>query len=270
MSSTEAGALLDSLVTRLEEFYRTYTKYSAFAQPTDQRSWLELIEHELRGKLRNSATITVLEVGAGAGSVFSGLSNSEKSTVEYTAQDITLLTIDSLRRVADKIHIGPVEDLKGEFDLIYSLFVFEHIPRPEDFLTCIDRLLKPGGTHIVVCPRYDFPGYICPSLRHRRAGELLKLEATKILDRIRNRVRHGAPVFWINHDPAVFHKKWRRDADAVHLVSKAPVLSWHHARQYKFRPLRPRTSGAVEWFFKNSLILSAAFDKPISTRRGGN
>lgn len=44
----------------------------------------------------------------------------------------------------------PFED--GSFDLVFSEFVFEHLPEPEVALEEIDRVLRPGGSFVVLVP----------------------------------------------------------------------------------------------------------------------
>lgn len=44
----------------------------------------------------------------------------------------------------------PLED--ASFDLIYSDFVLEHVEKPEEFLSEVRRLLKPGGVYLFRTP----------------------------------------------------------------------------------------------------------------------
>lgn len=44
----------------------------------------------------------------------------------------------------------PFED--DSFDLVFSEYVFEHLPRPRSALEEIDRVLRPGGSFVVLVP----------------------------------------------------------------------------------------------------------------------
>jgi 2-polyprenyl-3-methyl-5-hydroxy-6-metoxy-1,4-benzoquinol methylase len=261
--TSESDQRLVALSTRLGTFYNTFRDYPAFAGASKQTVWLELVAREVQRRHQNGGSVVrVLEAGAGAGSMFSEIDGLNRSAVHYTAQDITSITSHRLAQVADAVHIGPLRTLEGQFDIIFSLFVLEHISEPDQFLSEIDRLLVPGGTHIVICPRYDFPGYICPSMRHMNRGALFRLEAFRALDIFRSRLHLGTHRFWINTEPAVLHRKWVRDADAVHIVSKPAVKEWHLRRGYSANTLMPRSGELKDWFVKRFLILSLALKKP--------
>ena len=253
---------INSLTERLEEFYNTTHDYTAFNAPDDRRIWLRVVAGEIGRKFRpQGAKIRVLEIGAGCGSVFQEIECLDRRMFHYTAQDITKTTLGQLRQVADAVHIGPLRTLAGPFDVIFSLFVLEHIATPGKFLANVDRLLTTGGTHVVVCPRYDIPGYVCPSMRHLPGMQLFWIEAERHVCNALGRFG-GEPSFWVNTDPALFHKKWRRDADAVHIVCQNELVRWHSRLGYGVRKLSPRILGFVDFFFKRLATVHLAFDKP--------
>jgi 2-polyprenyl-3-methyl-5-hydroxy-6-metoxy-1,4-benzoquinol methylase len=262
-SSCAATERIEALTERLEDFYKSYREYPAFAAPTRNTVWLELICGEVRNKLQSRRRkVRVLEVGAGAGSDFSAAPGIDRRSIEYTAQDITNISSSNLAKVADIVHVGPLKTLEGEYDIIFSLFVLEHIPDPHGFLCEVDRLLAPQGVHILVCPRYDLPGYVCPSMRHMSRQKLLRVESLRFVLGVLSRLSNPAPRFWVNTEPAVFHQKWSRDADAVHVVSQHAVALWHRLRGYNVTRLKPETIDTSDWFFKRALTLSLAFQKP--------
>lgn len=259
----EPDQKLAALTTRLGTFYNTFTDYPGFTGESKQSVWLELVVAEIRKRQKGKSTVRVLEAGSGVGSTFSNIDGVDRTLLHYTAQDITPIASNRLAQVADAVHIGPLETLQGQFDVIFSCFVLEHIPEPSAFLSEVDRLLVPGGTHIVICPRYDFPGYICPSMRHMRRAKLFQLEALRTFDRLRSRLGIGAAGFWINTEPAVLHMPWFRDSDAVHVVSRQAVTSWHRRRGYQATTLMARNRGGKDWLIKRALTLSSAFNKPV-------
>ena len=252
------------LAARLEQFYNTTHDYTAFNAPSEQRVWLELVAKEIGRNYRRIGTkIRVLEVGAGCGSVFDEIKFLDREKFHYTVQDITKTTFERLTRAADAIHIGPLQTLEGQFDLIFSLFVLEHIAAPDEFLASIDRLLTPGGTHIIVCPRYDLPGYVCPSMRHLAGMELFRIEVKRHICNALTSYGGGEPAFWVNTDPALFRRKWRRDVDAVHIVCQRELIRWHSQRRYQTRRLIPRTQSLVDFFIKRLATVCSAFDKHL-------
>ena len=54
----------------------------------------------------------------------------------------------------EKLHVGPVENLSGGFDLISLVHVLEHIENPVGLLESLRRLLRPGGRLLVQLPYY--------------------------------------------------------------------------------------------------------------------
>jgi SAM-dependent methyltransferase len=263
ISTTQCrGEQISWLAARLEKFYNSTQDYAAFNTPSDQGVWLRLVADEIRMKFREGCTkIKVLEVGAGCGSVFQGIKNLDRSMFHYTAQDITETVSERLRQVADAVYLRPLRTLEGQFEVIFSLFVLEHIAAPGEFLADVDRLLSPGGTHIIVCPRYDLPGFVCPSMRHLRGMKLFQIEAKRHICNALTRFGGAQPAFWVNTDPALFHMAWRRDVDAVHIVCQNELVVWHSRLGYQTRRLSPQTLGLVDFFLKRLATVCLAFDK---------
>jgi SAM-dependent methyltransferase len=266
VSTSRAGReQITVLERRLGDFYNTTNDYAAFNTPNEHPAWLKLVAEEIRRKfLRHGARIRVLEAGAGLGSAFDKVGGLERSMLHYTAQDISLRVKGRLDAVADSVHLGPLRTLDGQFDLIFSLFVLEHVASPEEFLTQVTRLLVPSGTHVVVCPRYDFPGYVCPSMRHLGPVQLFGVEARRLARNALTRCRAGRPSFWVNTDPSLFHQKWRRDTDAVHIVCQSDLVQWHRRRGYRARQLVPQSAGLLDLFIKRFATVCFAFDKSES------
>ncbi len=66
----------------------------------------------------------------------------------------------SLQDVAPfRLHDGGYETFQGEgqYDLIYAINVFEHLPDWQDFLMFVKRKLSAQGKCIILCPNYGFP-----------------------------------------------------------------------------------------------------------------
>jgi SAM-dependent methyltransferase len=249
-----------ALRARLDEFYATTDAYPVFRETPDNSPYFRAMAPYLNGLLARTADkVRVLELGAGRASFPSHFADL-RGRIEFHAQDVTPQNRDYLAGVADRVIIGDLSGIDGEYDLIFSTYVFEHVATPGPFLGHVRRLLRPGGVHVVVCPRYDVPGYLCPSLRHRplatRLGLHVKLAASRAAALL-----GGRPRFWVNTDPAVFHGPWYTDADAVHVVSQSDVARWHRRHGFKVRRLPLESSGVRAWVLRRFLTTSLACTK---------
>jgi|GEM_PF-1648661 len=240
---------------RLDDFYASSKEYGAFVEPTDNSAYYAKLRPYIDRAIARHGRARVLELGAGrsrfgtfrrasgassrASAGGGAASDARAGGVEYTAQDVTPQNRAHLEAEADRVHIGDVSGLEGPFDVVFSTYVFEHVTNPSEFLSEVSRLLAPGGAHVLFCPNYELPGYLCPSLRHlgrvERAAAMLFFAGSRVRARL-----DGAPRFWVNADPALFHVRWYRDADAVHVVSRHDVVAWHRARGFTVERLRPR------------------------------
>ncbi len=127
-----------------------------------------------------------------------------------------------------------------QFDLVFSVFVLEHATRPSQLLSECNRILKPGGRLVILCP--DFLGK--GRMSSQRAGwsegnTAQKIKAGKYIDALvtfyDNRLRIPlhckklqkkalvSPQFYINISPTVFQDKFYPDVDAVYLTCKAEI-----------------------------------------------
>ena len=108
-------------------------------------------EHGLRPLEGKSA----LDVGCGAGLLAEPLA---RLGAKVTAVDAAVELIDVAREHAagqgleiDYRH-GAVEDLGGQFDLVTSMEVIEHVADPQAFLMSLAARLAPGGLMILSTP----------------------------------------------------------------------------------------------------------------------
>jgi SAM-dependent methyltransferase len=250
---------IQRLLDRLGDFYRRGADYPAFQGVVEhQREWatmMPIIDELLRHKER----IAVLELGAGR-SGFGEALGARRPRVEYHVQDVTAVNADHLQSLADRVYLDPVDSISGEYDLIWSSYVFEHVATPIPFLENVRRLLVPGGWHLMFCPRYDNPAYVCPSLRRQRllsrcaaVMQVCSGQALSLLD--------GKARFYVNTDPALFHGAWYRDADAVHVVTRRAVELWHARNAFRCRRLEPRATTFKEWLLVKGMLLANAFQK---------
>ncbi len=90
--------------------------------------------------------ITVLDVGCGGGLVCEPLTRLGASV---TGADADSVAIDVATEHADDLDITyinkPAEEITEQFDVVLALEIIEHVSSPQDFVTEIARLVKPGG-----------------------------------------------------------------------------------------------------------------------------
>ncbi len=184
---------------RLTNFYSSYREYPVFNETPDHTGWyINFLEYIKPG-------YRVLELGAGK-TVFGDFAKEHKLDIEFHAQDITDINSQWLSEHSDRVWLCDIDEIKGEkYDLIFSTYVIEHLVDPENFLEQVDKLLKPGGIHIILGPNYDYPGYLCPSLRHHALLNRILLTVYLLFINLSRLFRRRA-LFLVNYDPAVLHQ----------------------------------------------------------------
>ena len=240
-------AAIEQLRVSLHEFYETTDQYSAFepgSELRDESCYFEILRPEIERVLAEKKKIRVLELGAGRPN-FPRYFSEFADQIEYHAQDVTSTNTEYLNSIADKVHIMDVSEIEGQFDLVFSKFVLEHVVEPQKLLRSVESLLSAGGVHAIFCPRYDMPGYLCPSIRHRdaftRYAMTLFLAGSRLMAMLDRK-----PRFWINLRPAVLEvENWYRDADAIHVVSLGDLIRWH--RRHGFSVCLPKLAADGGW-----------------------
>jgi SAM-dependent methyltransferase len=215
--ATEDDPRVDALRRRLDQFYADTDEYTSFQQVNDKPEFWAPIYQKIERTLRHQPTCRVLELGAGR-SGFAGYLGPLRAEVHYTAQDVTPANEAFLRQQADALVIGDVAEVEGQFDVIFSTFVWEHITDPRQTLARLLSRLGRGGTLFIACPRYDWPGRLSPSARHYPALTRAALGAWLWTKRMGTCLT-GRPSWLIHLNPAVLHQPWFRDADAIHWAS---------------------------------------------------
>jgi hypothetical protein len=123
-------------------------------------------------------------------------------------------------------------------------------------------LLKPGGSLFLISPRYDFPLYVGPSARHYSKPRQLWLSAWLLWRRLRVRAG-GAPDFLIHVDPAVLHRAWYRDADAVHWASLHDLAAYVRDR-FQLRRHRLPAQGVMRRVWERYMLLFVQITAPAA------
>jgi SAM-dependent methyltransferase len=225
----------------MDRYYAEYTSYCSFEATVPRDEQYQLIDPVVDACARERGSVRILELGAGR-TGYPAYLRKRNVPLEFDAQDVTPATRDYLREECRNVFIQDVAEISGEYDLVVSTFVFEHVTNPSEFLAHANRLLRIGGHHVIFCPRYDMPGYLCPSLRHlempQRQWMMVRLWASRLAMRLDRQ-----PRFWVNCDPSLFHGMQIRDADAVHLVSRRDVEQWHRMNGFEVQRLYPSYQG---------------------------
>jgi hypothetical protein len=253
---------VQELRSELDAFYRTVDGY--FLDPVDHGGLHHLMDPLLDRLLASNETIRVLEYGCGK-TTFARHLGSRRSRVHFIVQDVTPRNREYLAGCADEVVIGDIAEVRAPVHLAFSTFVLEHVASPAHHLSAIAALIPPGGSHVVFCPNYELPGYLCPSLRHLSRRKRVVVNAFLAASRLAA-LLDRQPRFWVNLDPAVRHVEWYRDADAVHVVSRRDLEWWHVQAGFDVTRLyEPRPSEFGAW--KARALWDAIVTKLACTRR---
>lgn len=258
---TEDDRRAIGLQARLARFYDTTKDYDAFQEPNYKPDFWTPIREEVRRVVARSSRCVVLEFGAGK-TRFGDFLEELRASTEFHVQDVTAQNRRHLESQADEVHIGSVQDLRGRYDVIFSTFVWEHLIRPRATLAHLLRLLNPGGTLFIASPRYDFPFYLSPSIRHLPRAARFQIALWLLWKRVRVVVRRR-PAFLLHCDPAMFHLPWFRDADAIHWVSLFD-LACALGSEWDIERIRIPSSGLRGWFWSTYLLLFVSITRARS------
>lgn len=247
----------------LDAYYAKPTGYKAFAQPSNQTDWWNHIANAIRTRSKAGCKVKVLEVGSGVTGFARYLKGQGiRDLVELHVHDVTFHNEEWLRAEADRVHFGEISaiDLPERFDIVFSTYCLEHVSNPSTHLDTLWKQLNAprasaeGGSLFLISPRYDLFCYLCPSSRHESPLSKLRLLLIKWRAHCRRFVT-GEPQFLIHTDPAVFHRPFFPDADAVHWVSLHDIRFWARSKGSTLRRLR---SAPTRLFSKQWLIRTYA------------
>lgn len=98
---------------------------------------------------------TILEIGAGGGFFLESL--REQGFQNLTGSDITVTALREMSRRAAEMHVvaADAESLPfadQSFDIVISSDVIEHLPRVQDHLRDVHRILRSGGCYLLKTP----------------------------------------------------------------------------------------------------------------------
>ena len=185
----------------------------------------------------------VLEVGSGAGSL-------QDVVADYTGLDISATARAKYHKrfVQADARAMPFPD--GEFDAVWSIWVLEHVPNPEQALREIRRVLKPNGVAYLL-PAWGSSDLAPQGYRVRPfsdfgvGGKLIKASAP-IQDSALFQAMHILPtrfgrwaVSKVHGQPTALHYRpitpnyktyWEPDSDAVNSLDVFETYLWFRSR----------------------------------------
>ncbi|MEI6561943.1 MAG: class I SAM-dependent methyltransferase [Verrucomicrobiota bacterium] len=256
--TSEDNPLTEALRARMDAFYQSTQEYCAFQEVNDLPNQWRYVRAAVEAVLQKKPVCRILEVGAGK-SGFARFVQDLKPSLHYTAQDITRSNEEHLSQAADAVHFNSIGALEGEFDVIFSTFVFEHISDPRRTLEKLFSSLTLGGKLFIFCPRYDVPFYLSHSADHygalRRLGISLWLVSARLWACLTRR-----PLFLVHTDPAIFHLPVYRDRDAIHWTSLWDLEAFFR-RRGRIERLKLTSGNTKDWIVKNLLQINVGITR---------
>jgi SAM-dependent methyltransferase len=115
-----------------------------------------------------------VEIGAGAGSVATWISDAVGPAGRVEAVDINARFLSHVKRANVDVHEADIRSVALEpasFDLAHARFVFIHLPDWQAAMAATLRLLKPGGRLVVEEPDFSMSRALTGPTELRRAFE---------------------------------------------------------------------------------------------------
>lgn len=267
-----------SLVSKLERdmqgYYASTSDYSDFQRPSHHPIEWSHVLAEIKRKLAfPSVRVSVLEFGAGRSGfpdfLKKELTADELSRLVIACQDVTLINEPYLKSKFDKVITVSLLDCtlpSGQFDIVFSNQVIEHVARPKDLLDKILELLVYDGALFLFAPRYDFPFYLSPSCRDFGVVKRLSIGVWLMFIRLKGLLR-GEPNFVMDLRPSCFNNLTIRDSDAIHWVSRWDLNAYARGRGWKTYDLNISQNAPLfskQWLIDLGCRLSICIRRPTS------
>ncbi|NDV63043.1 class I SAM-dependent methyltransferase [Puniceicoccales bacterium CK1056] len=259
------SASLSNLESKMSDYYLRGQYYEDIVQGTTlwnkpgEAPFHQDIIERVKGR-------SLLEIGCGTSQILStGAINYE----DYSGCDFSP---EIMSKSAKAFPGGTFKTLEeggmlpfpdAAFEAVFSVFVLEHAVYPNRFIDESMRVLKPGGTWILLCP--DFLGKnrmtsqragfsLGSGMQKLRKGRILDAFLTAIDVRLRipaacRRLRGIAdqkPAFFVNLSPVCFcEESFRPDVDAIYLTYSREIMEYSR-KHLEFEELPESLSKAAD------------------------
>ncbi len=172
----------------------------------------------------------MLEIGCGSAEI----SRDIKDNVFYTGVDVSNYALQLARqKTLDKknvsFFIAEANELPFEnnnFDVVLCRFSLEHFKKPAETLIEAERVLKTGGSLIIVSPNLEFPFCFPSALRHKGFSFRIKFYLLRLYDYFARLL--GLYHFRVLKDNYLYAtgRYEKEDDDLVYLVSSFEVVNF--------------------------------------------
>lgn len=258
-------ARLPKLRNDLARFYANNTAYYEQAESIKDYVYRPLL-HLIKEKHRVLARMPrVLELGAARTSFPAFLRRHAPDLgVEFLAYDINDTNRQFYADNGIDFVIGDYSeiDARGPFDLCFSTAVYEHLVEPHRFLDVVVRNLTPQGAFVIVCPKYILPGYVPPAIRWFSLWRQHALTCFLCVSNLWVGIT-GRPNFWICVEPSILRRPYRRDYDAIHMVSSSDLRTALRPT-FTIRRLRLDRGGLKGQLLDRLMMMSVVAERRVS------
>ncbi|CAA6693600.1 Unannotated [Lentimonas sp. CC19] len=186
----------------------------------------------------------VAEVGCGEAQILDVL---PAERIDYAGCDFSPVLMDQNRKKYPSARFEVIEEptelpmASNVYDVVFSVFVLEHVVQPERFLREMFRCCKLGGRIVIFCPDYagrlgiasQVVGFSNGSgIEKIRRGEVFDGLLTGLINKVlmpkyisyKLRNARQDPVFLLNANPACFCRPFYPDADAVYVTHSGEIV----------------------------------------------
>ncbi len=241
---------IDKLENELANYYRLNSSYYENIDFTKEYWFSNVIYRDLLEIAKQCFDIA--EIGCGKSNI---LEVDPALQTKYTGLDFSSdMLAQNKERFPDANFIQLTSSnhlpLEKKFDLVFSVFVLEHVVRPHLFLENCNQILKPGGTLVIICPNYvgfrqmtsikvglSFGSVSSKIKRLKFLDALISFFESKVLlpKFIKNlgKMNVITPNFFVNTQPLVFGEGFVfPDADAVYFTDENEIDDYMKSINY--------------------------------------
>lgn len=279
-SAVDAPQRVVDLEQRMAHYYATNHAYYDMIHFATS-AWVDSNEHIHQDLLKHatSANGRICEVGCGRSQALTAgvIDPSQYSGCDFSSELLNRNREDFPN--ADFTTLLPSAPLPYDdqsFDFVFTVFVLEHVVRPDRFLSELSRICKVGGKIALLCPDYygrlsmasQMIGWASDSgMCKLRRGHVVDAVWSSFVARVllprylKSRLKnaHARPVFLLNGNPSCFSRPFYPDADAVYVTHLGEIEN--HFRACGVTPCQDLVSAEAQSLAKQRGLLYALFSR---------